>query len=214
MKGYRLKVIRHGRTDANFNASYIGVTDLPLCKEGKEELFQKQEQFDYGTVQKVYTSPLLRCVQTANIFYPNSYTEKVNEIREMNFGEFEGKSADELINVPEFKEWLKGGLDNSPPQGESLRAMIERCYEGFDYIIKDMMAEGMTNCAVVTHGGVIMNSLSCFGLPKLKPMEFSSDVGEGFELIATAQMWQRDNVFEILGKYPYSIECINEEEKA
>jgi len=206
MKGYRLKIIRHGMTQANINASYIGLTDLPLCTEGKAELFEKLEQFDYGTVQKVYTSPLLRCVQTANIIFPNSYTQKVNEIREMNFGDFEGKTADELVHLPEFKEWLKGGLDNAPPNGESLRSMAERCFEGFDFIIKNMMEEGLTNCAVVTHGGVIMNSLSCFGLPKLKPMEFSSDVGEGFELLATAQMWQRDNAFEILGKYPYSLD--------
>jgi len=212
MKGYRLKIIRHGRTQANLNASYIGLTDLPLCQEGKDELFEKLEKFDYSTVQKVYTSPLLRCVQTANIMFPNSYTKNVNEIREMNFGDFEGKNAEELINLPEFKEWLKGGIDNAPPNGESLRSMAERCYDGFDYIIKDMMEEGLTNCAVVTHGGVIMNSLACFGVPKLKPMEFSCECGEGYELLATAQMWQRSNAFEILGKYPYPIGNTNVEE--
>ena len=208
MKGYRLKIIRHGRTEANANASYIGLTDLPLSQEGKDELFKKLDERDYGSVQKVYTSPLKRCVQTANILFPNSFTKTVTEIREMNFGDFEGKTADELINLPEFKEWLKGGLDNAPPNGEALRAMVERSFEGFDYIIRNMMEEGLTNCAVVTHSGIIMNSLSCFGLPKMKPMEFSCGFGEGYELLATAQMWQRSNAFEILGKYPYSAENI------
>ena len=59
----------------------------------------------------------------------------------MNFGDFEGKTADELIHLPQFKEWLKGGLDNSPPNGESLRSMVERSFEGFDFIIRNMMEE-------------------------------------------------------------------------
>lgn len=203
MKGYHLKIIRHGKTDANLNASYIGLTDLPLSMEGKNELMKKTEELDYSSVQKVYSSPLKRCVQTASILYPDRFVQVVNEIREMDFGDFEGKSTDELVNLPEFKEWLKGGLDNAPPNGESMRSVIERCYEGFDFIIKDMMDEGLTNCAVVTHSGIIMNTLSCFGVPKYKPMELACDFGEGYEILATAQLWQLSNAFELLGKFPY-----------
>ena len=203
MKGYHLKIIRHGKTEANFNASYIGITDLPLSAEGKRELLDKSEEYDYTSVQRVYSSPLKRCLQTAGLLYPDVHVRTVNELREMNFGDFEGKTADELVNVPEFKEWLKGGLDNAPPNGESMRSVIERCYEGFDFIVKDMMEEGLTNCAVVTHGGIIMNALSCFGVPKYKPMELSCDFGEGYELLVTAQLWQVSNAFELLGRFPY-----------
>jgi alpha-ribazole phosphatase len=203
MKGYHLKIIRHGMTDANLNGTYIGVTDLPLSSEGKQALLDKQDKFDYTSVQRVYSSPLKRCIQTANILYPDVYVRTVNEIREVNFGDFEGKTADELVNNPAFKEWLKGGLDNAPPNGESMREVIERCYLGFDFIIKDMMQEGLTNCAVITHGGIIMNSLSCFGVPKYKPMDLSCDFGEGYELLVTAQLWQVSNAFELLGQFPY-----------
>lgn len=205
MKGYHIKFIRHGKTEGNLNATYIGLTDIPLCEDGKSELFEKLDKYDYASVQKVYTSPLLRCKQTAGIIYPNSYTVTVNELREMNFGEFEGKSTDELINLSEYKDWLKGGLDNPAPNGESLRSLVQRCLEGMDFIIKDMMDEGLTNCAVVTHGGVIMNTLAGFGLPKHKPMEFACDFGDGFEIVVTAQMWQRSSAFEIIGKFPYNI---------
>ena len=54
----------------------------------------------------------------------------------------------------------------------------------------------------MTHGGIIMNMLSCFGVPKRKPMEFACDFGEGFEVMVTASMWQRSEAFEILGRYP------------
>ena len=35
----------------------------------------------------------------------------------------------------------KGRLDNAPPNGESMREVIEMLM-GFDFIIKDMMQEG------------------------------------------------------------------------
>ncbi|MFA5658917.1 MAG: histidine phosphatase family protein [Oscillospiraceae bacterium] len=204
MKGYRLKIIRHGKTDANSTGMYVGITDIPLNEQGKHELYEKKEQHDYESVQKVYSSPLTRCLDTAEILFPDTLIFKVNEMREMNFGSFEGKTADQLILLPEFKEWLKGGADNAPPYGEALTSVMERTFEGFDFIIQDMMSEGLTSCALVTHSGIIMNSLACFGLPKAKPMEFSCDFGEGFELLFSASMWQRSSAFEIIGKYPYT----------
>lgn len=204
MQGFRLKIIRHGKTEANSSGIYAGITDIDLTQEGKNEIILKKEKYDYGDVQKVYSSPLVRCLQTAEILFPNKAAHKVVEMQEMNFGSFEGKSTEELVLVPEFKDWLKGGMDNTPPFGESMRSVLERNFEGFDFILRDMMGQGITSAVLVTHNGILMNSLACFGLPKLKPMEFSSEFGEGYELLFTTQMWHRSNAFEILGKYPYN----------
>ena len=121
----------------------------------------------------------------------------------MDFGDFENKKAVDLMETEEYKAFLKGGLDNPAPNGESMRSVIERCYAAISYIVQDMMNEGLTNCAVVTHGGIIMNMLSCFGMPKLSPMEWPCDFGEGYEVLVTADMWMRSHAFEIMGKYPY-----------
>lgn len=206
MKGYHLKIVRHGQTSANKDGTYIGLTDLPLSPEGKAELFDKLDKLDYTSVQRVYSSPLKRCIQTAEILYPGAYIQLVPELREMDFGDFEGKHADELVDREDFKKWLKGGLDNAPPNGESMRSVIERCYEGFEIITKDMMDQGLTNCALVTHSGIIMNSLSCFGVPKYKPMDLACSFGEGYEIMITAQLWQMSNAFELLGKFPYLLD--------
>lgn len=69
MKGYRIAFIRHGMTQANLDGRYIGTTDLPLCREGADQLYEKIEKYDYPSVQKVYTSPLKRC-QTDYIYTP------------------------------------------------------------------------------------------------------------------------------------------------
>lgn len=202
MKGYRLSILRHGITDANENGIYIGKTDLPLSENGREALQEKYETHEYPKVQRVYTSPLERAVQSAEILFPDRELVIVDDLREMDFGVFEGLSVDDLIELDSYKKWLKGGLDNPPPNGESLRNMMLRCYSALNLMILDMMKEGITHAGAVTHSGILMNMMSCFGLPKMKPMEFACDPGEGYEIIVSAMMWQNGNTFEILGKIP------------
>lgn len=201
MKGYRIVFIRHGMTQGNEDGRYIGTTDLPLSENGSKELFDKVGKYASLKPQKVYTSPLKRCRQTAGILFPDSFAVELNELREMDFGIFENKKAEDLIDDPDYKKFIKGGLDNPPPQGESAREMVSRCYEAIKILISDMMYEGITNAAVITHGGIIMNMLSCFGVPKRNPMEYACDFGEGFEIMVTASMWQRSEAFEIMGRY-------------
>lgn len=202
MKGYRITFIRHGMTEANADGRYIGITDLPLSSKGAQALYDKLEKYEYPPAQKVYTSPLKRCKQTVSILQPNRLTVELPELVEMDFGEFENKKISDLMDTDEYKAFIKGGLDNPPPGGESLRSVINRCYKALQIIISDMMYEGLTNVAVVTHGGIIMNMLSCFGVPKRSPMDYSCDFGEGFEVIVTASMWQRSEAFEVLCTYP------------
>lgn len=202
MKGYHISIFRHGLTDANENGVYIGRTDLPLSDAGREALMDKFEQLEYPKVQRVYSSPLERAVQTAEIIFPDREIVIVDDLREMDFGVFEGLPAEELVHLDSFKKWLKGGLDNPPPNGETLRSMMLRCYSALNLMILDMMKEGFTHAGAVTHSGILMNMLSCFGLPKKKPMEFACEPGEGYEILVTAMMWQNGNTFEILGKVP------------
>ncbi|MGN0665264.1 MAG: histidine phosphatase family protein [Huintestinicola sp.] len=202
MKGYRISFLRHGRTEANENGTYIGKTDLPLSEEGREELREKVETHEYPKVQRVYSSPLERAVQSAEILFPDREIVIVEDLREMDFGGFEGLGVEELIKLDSYKNWLKGGLDNAPPGGESMREVVLRCYAAINAIVMDMMRENLTHTGIVTHSGILMNIMSCFGLPKLKPMEFACEVGEGYEVLVTAQMWQTANAFEILGKIP------------
>ena len=202
MKGYRITFIRHGMTEANADGRYIGITDLPLSSQGAQALYDKLEKYEYPPAQKVYPSPLKRCKQTVSILQPNRLTVELPELVEMDFGDFENKKIADLMDTDEYKAFIKGGLDNPPPGGESLRSVINRCYKALQIIISDMMYEGLTNVAVVTHGGIIMNMLSCFGIPKRSPMDYSCDFGEGFEVIVTASMWQRSEAFEVLCTYP------------
>ena len=203
MKGYRISIIRHGLTEANEKGIYIGKTDLPLSDKGAAELAAKMDEFDYPSVHKVYSSPLRRCTETAEILFPYTDICTVDDLRELDLGAFENKKVDELLDNQDYKAWLRGGKDTRPPQGESLEEMTARTYKALHEIITDMMYAGNTHCAMITHGGVISNMLSCFGMPKYDPKQLNADFGEGFDIIVTAQMWLNSQAFEILGYCPY-----------
>ena len=74
MKNYHIFLLRHGRTDANDRGQYIGTTDFPLNDRGRSELLDKLDSFVYPRVERVYTSPLLRCTETAELLFPNRET--------------------------------------------------------------------------------------------------------------------------------------------
>ncbi len=202
MQGYKIHFIRHAICEANEEGRYVGVTESPVSARGREELRKKIETKSYPSVEKVYVSPLKRCVATAAFIYPEGYARVVPELREMNFGDFEGRRMLDIRELPEYKKFLEGGLNNPPPNGESIESVVKRCYEGLDFIINDMMKNSWHSAAVVTHGGIIMNMLSCFGLPKRPPHDFVCDFGEGYTVMATAQLWQLSGVVEIMGKIP------------
>ncbi|MBO5104120.1 MAG: histidine phosphatase family protein [Ruminococcus sp.] len=204
MKGYRISVLRHGMTEANEKGIYIGKTDIPLSAKGAGEIAAKTDEFDYPSVHRVYSSPLRRCTETAEILFPETELKTVDDLRELDFGDFENKSVDELINNDDYKKWLKGGKDSRSPNGESLEEMTARTYKALHNIIMDMMNDGITHSAMITHAGIISNMLSCFGLPKYDPKTLNAPFGEGFDIIVTAQMWLNSQAFEILGYCPYN----------
>ena len=148
----------------------------------------------------IATGPLKRCLETADIIYPDRYVKRIDNIAECNFGEFENKTADELIDVPEYKDWLKGGFEACAPSGESFGDFTLRCLNGLEEIFKDMIHDQVTRAAVITHGGVIMNLLSNYGLPKCNPSDFALNQGEGYMINMSTFLWQHGPTFEIVGK--------------
>ena len=204
MKGYHLSLYRHGRTRANDEGIYIGSTDYPLTDEGSAELSGKTDRYEYPRVQRVYSSPLSRCLETAEILFPETPLYIAEDLRELNFGLFEGKKASELVGREDYRTWLKGGApDIRPPEGESAEELCIRSYRALNRILMDMMENDFSHCAAITHAGVISNMLACFGVPKIAASELRCEPGEGFEILFTAQMWQQAQAFEILGMTPY-----------
>ena len=202
MKSYIIHFIRHGSIDDTLAGKYIGKTDAPLSDRGRMDLKKLDYEYKYPGTQVVFTSPLKRCTETAKILYPEQNPLVIDNLSECNFGEWEGKTADELKNDPDFKKWLAGDSSVKPPRGESNADFTRRVCKMFESIVEGLMKTGTTESVIVTHGGVIMTLLAVYGLPQAKPFEWTMDNGFGYSLRVTPVLWQRDKVCEVFQTIP------------
>ena len=204
MKTYRIHFIRNALTAANIDGRYIGHTDEPLCEAGRKQLEQLRSDAEYPKSDAVFSSPLLRCTQTANILYPDKEPIIINDLIEYNFGEFEGKTAAELQDYPVFPGWLAGEPDAEPPFGESARAFSARICNCLTLIVQGLMKTGTMDAVIITHGGVIMALLAAFGLPEAPMHEWLTPSGCGYTVSIIPSVWMNGQKFEVVGKIPVS----------
>lgn len=202
MKTYQIHLIRNGRTDDSTSGRYIGHTDAVLSPEGVAELHRLQEQADYPYVEAVFTSPLKRCTQTAHAIYPEREAIVMRELIEYDFGEYEGKTPEQLADDEGFASWLAGGPDAAPPFGESNAEFSARVCGCFLKIVEGMMKTKVTNAAIVAHGGVIMTILAAFGIPELPMPEWRTPSGCGYTVRITPSIWMRGQKAEVIAEIP------------
>ncbi len=196
MRTLKIHLIRHGATDANFKGQYIGCkTDLPLSPEGLNELRLLKENMEYPAAEVVYSSPMLRCKQTAAVLYPEKETISVDNLKEYDFGSFEGKTAAELEGNPYFLPWTSGQL-SAPPEGEENSEFIKRVCLGLQQIVYDMSSRGIFEAAVIMHGGAMMMLLAATAVPRHKPVEWTADNGRGYSIMITPSLYHKSGIVE------------------
>lgn len=158
----RVYLIRHAKTVGNALNRYIGITDSPLCDEGIA--FAKTAGGD-KELRDVIVTALIRTQQTANILFPNAKQHIVNELSEMNFGDFEDRSAADMENDSAYRAWVDGGCMDTCPNGESIGGFADRVCAAFMQEVRRAEQKGEKRLVFVVHGGVIMALLSSMGVP-------------------------------------------------
>lgn len=202
MKSYYIHLIRNGLTKGNVEGAYIGHIDEPLSEEGNEQIKQMIKDYDYPQVDLVMSSPLSRCTETAKLIYPDKNPVIIDGLIEYNFGEFEGKTAEQLQDEPLFPDWLAGKEGVAPPFGESNEEFAKRIAKSFIKIVDSMISEGLTKAAIVTHGGVIMAILSFFGIPQAPMHEWLTPGGCGYTVRITPYLWSQGKRIEVTAQIP------------
>lgn len=155
-----LLLIRHGETEWNTQGRFQGCTDIDLSEEGikQAELLKKRlnGNFDY-----IYTSPLSRALKTANIIASDTDKEVITapEIREINFGEWEGLTIHEISEkYPEiFKAWRTDKVESYISGGDlSIRNAANRASKCILDIVSKHKGKKII---IVAHGGIIKAGL-------------------------------------------------------
>ena len=213
MKNYRIHLIRHGLTQANLRREYVGRTDYDLCPEGIRQLIDLREKGGYPPADRIFCSPLARCIQTAGILYPHCHLMTINRnFQELDFGDFEGKTYDQLKEREDYRQWLADSLSTAPPGGEDGREFLQRIVVGLNEVFAQMMEENLDDGVVITHGGVIMTLLHAVGLPKAPFGSWYANNGEGYTIAMNTALWMRDRTFEIVAPIPALPEDSREED--
>lgn len=174
--------IRHGQTRANQEKLYCGVTDLPLSQQGIQELLALKQQIQYPNAQIHIISGLLRTKQTMDILYnhPNSFTN--SNLRELNFGDFEMFSYDQLKGSAAYQEWISNIYYQSPINGESKPDFTQRVITGFHEVQTICLEKSLETAIIITHGGVIATIME-YLCPKQKNFyEWQPKCGRGYSL--------------------------------
>ena len=146
----KLTLIRHGITHGNKYCLYYGATDLPLLEEGIAELRQRKLTHIYPEAPLYYTSPLQRTQQTLRELYGEVPFTVVEGFREMNFGDFEMRTVEDLKQDPAFLAWSDSMSEACCPNGESFAGVQRRALAA----MAPILAAG-EDAVCVIHGGVI-----------------------------------------------------------
>ena len=166
-------LLRHGETDWNTQRRYQGLVDIPLSERGRAALRQADV-----SPKRVYVSPLCRAVQTAAVFFPGAEQIAVPDLREMDFGTFEGRTADEMMNDPAYRAWVEDNCAGRCPGGEDWAEFSARTCAAFDRLM-----ESTTDLLViVAHGGTQMAVLERYGRPVRPRWKWLCKNGGGFLL--------------------------------
>lgn len=152
---FTLYLLRHGITAANQQKRYIGWTDVPLNETGHITTLDMKKNLQGLTVDRVYTSDLQRCIQTAELLFPNHYKYKHTLLREMNFGEWENKTYDILKHNLRYQQWIQAPFSLGSKEGEDFPSFALRIRQALESILVDSFEKHLSRVAVVTHGGVI-----------------------------------------------------------
>lgn len=178
-----ITMIRHFMTQGNVERRYIGTTDEPL-------LPGQSASFDYPAARAVAVSPLRRCMETAEILYPDVGKYICGELKECDFGIFENKNYEELKDNPDYQRWLDSGGKIPFPGGEGMDAFCARCVKGFCNMVGQFIEEGYSAAAFVVHGGTIMAVLDRFAHHEEGFYHWQVKNGEGFCMKLDEEQWK------------------------
>ena len=128
----RLILVRHGETAMTAQGRYSGRGDVPLSEQGEAQAMAAAGRVAgiARDVTAVVTSPLIRCVRTAELIAAEvggADVTVIPDLIECDFGDWEGLTFAEVQQrwPGEMTAWLDS-TSVAPPGGESFEAVVKR----------------------------------------------------------------------------------------
>ena len=151
-------LMRHGETDWNREEKLQGREDIPLNEEGKRMAEATAKAIEHLPISKIYSSPLIRAVETAEIVRGERSVPIIRDSRliEIGFGEYEGMryNKNSLEEYGELKNFFLCPHKYVPPKGaESIQSLRERTYSFMQSLLINSLEE--EDVLITTHGAAL-----------------------------------------------------------
>lgn len=178
----KIYLIRHGETALKSSGAYQGWIDEPLSGKGRKELSPLLNPFPRIPRGWVYVSPMKRARETASLALPYCRQVVVEDLKEMNFGDFEGRTPKEMKNDPAYRAWVDSGCLSRCPNGETKDEFSARTCAAFASLVDMALKRGDKDLFIVAHGGTQMAVMEAFVDPSIPFYRWLRDCGQGYVL--------------------------------
>lgn len=174
-----LWLVRHPEPVESARGRCYGALDVALSAHGERQAHSIAAAVAAERPAAIYTSPLLRCREAARIIACacGCRLETVDALREVNFGEFEGRSYDEIAaDYPDlYRQWMEHPTETRFPGGEHFAEMADRVLR----VARDLLARHHGEAIVlITHGGPIRLLLAdALGMPPRNVFRIAQQYG-------------------------------------
>ena len=163
----KLYFIRHGETVWNTQAKLQGKSDIPLNEKGVALARVTGEALADVPFAAIYSSPLKRALQTAQLVAGDRDVPIVTDRRleEIGFGSWEGLSCHkDHYEIPSdsFQDFFLDPFGYQPPaQGETVRHVCGRTADFLEELIRKMGKEE-SNVLISCHGCTLRALMNYF----------------------------------------------------
>lgn len=156
-----LLLIRHGETDWNRSGRVMGDQSIPLNQAGERQAKACAEVLSRTPITGIFTSPVLRAVQTAEILRQGHETplQHIPELREIGVGDWINRYWRDFAEDPAKRDWYTQPDVARPSGGETLREVQRRAVAAVEQVIKHPQDRPYV---FVSHGDVIRAILAHF----------------------------------------------------
>ena len=150
----KIILIRHGQTLWSRKKRYCGSSDISLSARGRNQARKLYQVLKKEKISKVYSSNAARAWDFAKIAFKGMKIKTITQLREFNFGIFEGLNYEEIKQkYPQiYGCWLKNPLAVDLPNGENINNFKKRVEKIFAKIAR---VNKNKTIAIVTHAGPI-----------------------------------------------------------
>lgn len=126
----RIYLVRHGATQLTEEDRFAGSADVSLSEEGRRQVASLAERLKNDKLDAIYSSPLVRTLETARILAAPHGLEPLSEqaLREIDYGRWEKlRRADvERDFAEEYAIWQEDPFTIAPQGGESGLNVLNR----------------------------------------------------------------------------------------